>query len=146
MVDLVKALADSNALAVVVAAVGAFLIGAAWYSPALFAKQWIKGNGWTQKEMDKARSEGGMAQKMAYCFIATVLLSLAVSMLFNLIGVDGLWSGLMVGLFVGLGISVTTMYVHHIFERTTGQVFLINAGYNLAMCAVIGAVLGVWPK
>ena len=47
MLDFVKALADSNALAIIVAAAAELIIGGAWESPALFDKQWGQALGWS---------------------------------------------------------------------------------------------------
>jgi hypothetical protein len=146
MIDFVKALADCNALAVVVAAAAAFALGALWYSPVLFVSPWMKELGFTKKDTDKAMKDGKLPRQMALGFTATVLLSLAVAMLLNLIGASGLWNGVWIGLFAGLGFSATTVYIHYVYESRRLRLFAITAGYNVAMCVLIGGILGVWPR
>jgi hypothetical protein len=41
-----------NFLAILVAAVAAFVLGALWYSPVLFAKQWMKAHGYTPDKLE----------------------------------------------------------------------------------------------
>jgi hypothetical protein len=40
-----------NFLAVVVAAVAAFIIGGLWYSPLLFAKPWVNAHGYSEEQV-----------------------------------------------------------------------------------------------
>ena len=87
-----------------------------------------------------------VGRQMALCFVATVVLSLALSMLINLLHVSGFWNGAWLGLFAALGLTATTLYIHTLFERHSWRLFTINAGYNVAMCFAIGGILGVWPK
>ena len=44
---------DVNYLAVALAALSAFVLGGLWYSPLLFAKAWVRLNGFNEEEMKK---------------------------------------------------------------------------------------------
>ena len=68
-----------NVLAVIVAAVVAFLIGGLWYSPMLFANHWMKANGYTEddvKEMQK-----GAARAYATSILCHLLIALAIAVM-----------------------------------------------------------------
>jgi hypothetical protein len=144
--DLVKALADVNALAVFVGTLLAFGIGALWYSPVMFVKPWMKELGKKAKDTEVMKKDSSLGQLMGASFILTLALALTIGMLFNAVEATGLTDGLALGLFVGLGLTATTAGIHYLFEQRSFKLFAINAGYNVAMCLVIGAVVGIWPQ
>mgnify|MGYP006419927951 CR=1 FL=1 len=53
---------------IILAAVIHFVIGMAWYSPALFGKAWAKESGMTPEKM-KAAQEKGMVKQMIIAFV-----------------------------------------------------------------------------
>src|SRR2546428_12300407 len=50
--------ANVNVLAVIVAAVATFILGAVWYSPVLFAKQWMQAHGYTPEKLEEMKRRG----------------------------------------------------------------------------------------
>src|SRR5438034_8245817 len=50
--------ANINILAVLVAAVLTFVLGAVWYSPVLFAKQWMAAQGYTPEKLEEIKRRG----------------------------------------------------------------------------------------
>ena len=76
---------------------------------------------------------------------AFVLLFLAVTALAELVGTDSSWLG---GLYCGLIISVfwiaTAYGITYLFEQRSLRLFLINAGYNIVLFAIVGTILGAW--
>src|SRR5881397_3670753 len=50
--------ANINILAVLVAAVLTFVLGAVWYSPVLFAKQWMAAQGYTPEKLEEMKRRG----------------------------------------------------------------------------------------
>src|SRR2546421_10517210 len=51
--------ANVNLLAVLVAAVLTIVLGAVWYSPVLFAKQWMHAHGYTPEKVEEMKRRGG---------------------------------------------------------------------------------------
>ena len=47
--DMQNAFQNLNWLAIIVAAVSAFILGGLWYSPLMFAKRWMKETGITEE-------------------------------------------------------------------------------------------------
>ncbi len=130
--------ADINYLAVAVAAVSSFGIGALWYSPALFGKAWMRENGLSE---EKIRSSN-----MALIFGVSFLLSVIIS--FNLaafLGKDaGLAWGLTAGGLAGIGWVAASLGILYLFERKSFRLFLINAGYQAVTYVVAGGIIGAW--
>lgn len=129
---------DINILAVVVSALAAFVIGAIWYSPLLFAKAWQKENGLTDEKIKNAN--------MALIFGVSFVLSLIIS--FNLaafLGKDaGFVWGMTAGALAGIGWVATALGILYLFERKSLRLFFINAGYHAVTFTVAGGIIGAW--
>lgn len=131
-------LSTLNYLAVLAAAVSAFVIGGVWYSPILFGKMWLKETGLSD-EMLRKRS-------MALVFGSSFVLSLVIA--FNLAaflaGPPNLAWGMTAGALAGIGWVATAMGVTYLFEARSLRLYLINAGYHAVTFVIMGGILGVW--
>ena len=130
---------EINHLAVFVAALSDFAVGALWYSPLLFYKSWMKANGFTEEEV-----AGG---NKAVIFSVTFILSLVIS--YNLAffladpETDLLW-GLTAGLLAGAGWAAAAFAIVGLFEQRSLRYILINCGYIIVAFALKGLILGAW--
>lgn len=127
-----------NYLAVLVAALAMFVIGAAWYTPLLFAKAWMKELGLKKEDFAK--------QNMLKTFGGSFLLMLVMS--FNLaafFGPEVDWkAGMIYGALTGIGWVAAAIGINYIYERRSFKIWLINAGYMAVSFTVMGAILGAW--
>lgn len=128
---------EFNYLAIALAALAAFFIGFIWYT-VLFAKPW-------QAEIGmKEGGKGTQAPNMGRLLIGSLILE--VIMAFNLaafIGSEADWSfGLGAGLAAGLGWVALAFGVNYLFEGKSFRLWLINAGYNTVVFAVMGLIIG----
>lgn len=130
--------ADVNFLAVVVAALSAFLLGGLWYSPVLFYKAWLDGAGLTEEDAQQGHPGKIYGGAFVMTFIAATVLAIVIGDHKSLAG------GLHWGLFVGIGWVATSFATNYLFERRSLKLWLVNAGYNVVLFAVMGAILGVW--
>src|SRR6476620_2991462 len=55
-----------NYLAILVAAIVAFLIGGLWYSPMLFAKQWMAAHAHTPEDVAKMKADAPRAYAISF--------------------------------------------------------------------------------
>ena len=125
-----------NWLAVIVAAIAAFGVGAIWYSPLMFTKAWLRESG-----VDEARARNvTMPLIMGKAFVL-VLLATAVFAAFLGPNVD-VGSGALYGFLAGLFWVTGYLGVNYLFEQRSLKLFLINGGYNVVSFTVMGAVLG----
>jgi hypothetical protein len=124
--------------AVVVSTIVAFAIGGVWYSKALFGNAWLEEVGLTEEAVNNAN--------MPKTFGGTLVLQfLAVSVLAALLGPESSWlSGLETGLLIGIFLIATAYGITYLFEQRSMRLFLINAGYNIVLFAIVGAILGAW--
>lgn len=127
-----------NWLAIIVAAISAFVIGGLWYSPLMFVKRWMKETGITP-DPDKR-------QNMLIIFGLALLLSLiAAFFLAMFIGPKaGAGFGAMAGFMAGVGWVITFMGISYLFESRTFVHFLINAGYSVLSLTIMGLIIGAW--
>jgi hypothetical protein len=131
-----------NLLAVIVAAVVAFAIGALWYSPVLFAKPWMAAQGFTTESM--AAMRGTMARSYGISFICMVVMAAVMSVLLRRMGVVGAMHGARFGAFAWLGFAATIGLTANVYGNKPSALYLIDAGYQLVYMAVMGAILAVW--
>ncbi len=138
-----------NYLAVLVAAVVYFFIGALWYS-VLFVKPWSKMMGF--EKLDKKQKEKAkkmMGRSMAFNFLTTLMTSYCmaheVQSGMNFYHTSGAVAGLMAGFWIWLGFIATSLLNTVIWEGRPFKLYLINVGYYLVSFMAVGAILAVWP-
>lgn len=135
--DISQSMESINYLAVIVAALSAFVIGGLWYS-VLFSKAWMVENGFDEEKLKSGN--------MGMIFGGAFILSLIISFVFVLFlgperdAMFGASAGFMAGLFW----VATAMGITYLFERKSLKLFLINAGYHVVTFTVIGFILGLW--
>ena len=128
-----------NWLAVAVAAVASFLLGAVWYSNALFGKAWQREAGVTDEKL----KQGNMAKIFG---LTLVLAFLAAWNFANFLGPrPSVVFGTLVGASAGLLWVATSFGIQYLFERKSLKLFLINGGYHTVQFAIIGLVLALMP-
>ena len=127
-----------NVWAILVAAIVAFVLGAVWYSPAVFGKAWKTANGFGADEPPKAT--GSM---MLVAFVLTLVMSANLAMFLNDPKTTLAW-GATAGFLAGFGWVVMGMGIVSIFERRPWAYVLVNGGFLTVALVVMGAILGGW--
>lgn len=128
-----------NWLAVIVAAVVMFGLGAVWYSPVLFVKQWAKAAGVTR--------DGSPGPNFVWVMLgAFVLTLLMVANLAFFISGPNVTLGFAIGAAVaaGLGWATFSLWIISLFEQRPFSYVLINGGYLTVGFALMGLILGLW--
>lgn len=134
-----------NFPAVLAAAISTMLVGLLWYSPALFAKPWMKEMGYDPN--DKARTEE-MRNSAWPAYLGSLLASLisafVLALFLHWMRADGAHIGVMTGFHVWLGFVATVQFTAALFARQSMKLLAINTGYQLVCYVVMGAILGAW--
>ena len=130
--------ADVNWLAVIAAALVPMVLGALWYSPALFARPWMTAVGRTPEELTGARL--GYAISAVGALISATVLSYVV----DWAEADDVVDGLVVGGAIWLGFVATTLAVATYFGGRPRNLWLIDASYQLLSLLAMGAIVAVW--
>ncbi len=92
-----EAFANINWLSVVVACIGAFILGALWYSPLLFSKAWQKEVGLSDEDLKDSNMVKTFGTSFVLQFIAAVMMDMFMG------NEATLTFGLIVGAIVGVG-------------------------------------------
>ena len=130
-----------NWLAVLVAAVGYFLLGAIWYSPVLFAKKWIAYSG---VNVNDPNAKKGVAGIMFMSFILMFLCSFGLAFLVVKLSMQGWMLGFKLGLLTGICFSATAVSISYVYEKKPLGLHLINGGYNVLGNIIAAIIICIW--
>src|SRR5262245_6175665 len=119
--------AGINYLAVVVAAVAAWLLGAVWYMG--LAKAWMAALGVTQEEMEARRRRPGAHLPFVYAFVAALVMAWVLAGLVGHFGQVNIKNGVISGAFCWLGFVITTMVTNYSFGGRKPMLLAIDSGY-----------------
>jgi hypothetical protein len=131
----------TNFLAVVIAAVAYWLLGALWYG-LLFGKQWMALEHMTIEQTKV------MNPTIPYivAFLLELLVAYSVAQLCIWRNADTVGRGTSVGVLVWIGFIGPLSAMNYMFEMRSWHLFAINEFYPLFGLALMGAIIGAWPK
>jgi hypothetical protein len=132
--------AGVNYLAVVIAAVVAWLAGAGWYTA--FNKSWVAAQGFTAEQMQAAKSEPGAYLPFVYVFIANLVMAWMLAGVLFHVGALSLRAGVISAALCWVGFVITTMWVNNSFARRDRRLLAIDGGYWLVALVLMGAIIG----
>jgi hypothetical protein len=134
-----------NYAAVVVSALGYWVLGGIWYSPVLFGNKFIELIGWSPEQLARVQAEGAGAQ-LALAFVGSLVATYVLAHLVRYTSAEDATAGAKTGLWLWLGFIVTTNLNTVFFEFRPLGLYLINIGYHLVAFVAMGALLAVWRK
>lgn len=126
---------DVNWLAILIAAVSAFILGGLWYGP-LFGKPWMALTGMSHEKA----AEASPVRKFGLAFILSFL---AASVFAAFLGPEvDMQTGAMYGFSAGLFWVGGFMGINDIFEHRPLKLTAINAAYATVAFTLYGAIIG----
>jgi hypothetical protein len=128
-----------NYLAVVVAGVAGWLVGAVWYG--VLGKVWMDAAGIVCPEGTRRPMPIG---PMILSFVAVLLMALMLAGLIGHMGPPTVMIGVISGALVWLGFVITTIAVNNAFQGRKPMLTVIDGGHWLAVLVVEGIVLGLF--
>jgi hypothetical protein len=131
---------ELNWLAVLVAGLAYFALGAIWYS-FLFKNSWIRLTGVNVNDPNAKKGVGGI---MFASLVLMIISSIGIALFLNRVGPSSWMSGAKVGLIAGICFSATAISISYLYEKKPLGLHLINGGYNVAGCVIAGIILSVW--
>ena len=134
--------AKINWLAVLVAALVAFFVGAIWYT-ALFGKLWIKLHGFSEEKVKEMQANMSPPRFFGGMLLSYLVLALALAILLTGFATPNIATGILLGLVFWLGSSAIAATGHIASDKVYG-VYLIDAGCHLVYLVLMGALLGAW--
>jgi len=130
-----------NWLAVLVAAIAYFALGALWYSP-LFGKKWVQYQKIDMNDPDIKKGVGGI---MFGSFILMLAATIGLAILVERIPLNGgAVSGLKLGLETGLLFSATAISITYLYIKKPIGLHFIDGLYHVVGQIIAAIILCVW--
>ncbi len=127
---------DVNWIAVVLAALGGFVVGGLWYGP-IMGKQWMGAVGLSEEQI----KEGNMGAIYGGAFVFSLLASWTLAHTFASYGTELSFSVKVLTAFgIALGFIVPAIGTNYLFSQKSKALFFIDAGYWLLFYIAMGAV------
>lgn len=137
-------LGQLNWLAVVVGALVYFGLGALWYSPMVFGRAWQRSIGWDESRTPPQQS----AMTYVVPVVAYLVMAIAVGLLAAATGTDELVEGIVLGLVLGIGLSLAHTFVDASFDPNKPEPwtwFAINGTYHALGLVIVAVIIAIWP-
>lgn len=122
-------------LGVLAATFTGMLLGALWYSPLAFGKQWMESIGKTPEQL------GNQLIPMLGSVLASFITAVGVSLIFLWLGVDSLAMGIHIGIVLGLFIVFPALLSDNLFCGWGIKLLLIQTGYRVLSIFLMSIVL-----
>jgi hypothetical protein len=136
-------LGDLNWLAVLVAAIAYFALGAAWYAPPVFGRPWAEAGGFSLPEPGTRPSPAIYFTPL----VGSVLSAIALGMLAAATGTDSFMEGIALGLVVAIGFAIPIALVTAQFETNKPKPMVwgaVNGGYHVVGNLVAAIIIAIW--
>ncbi|MFM6968309.1 MAG: DUF1761 domain-containing protein [Microbacteriaceae bacterium] len=147
-------LLNINWLAVFVASLSSFVIGAIWFGPKTFYPVWMKalGRKWPAERVEMSGAETALLFGGTYLAALVQVVSLAVVIGFARVLAPGfgIGTGAAFGFFLSVGFGAFASLSHRLFGQADHKganalkVWLIEVGQDVLAVTVAGAILGAW--
>jgi hypothetical protein len=131
---------ELNWVAVIASAFIVYVLGAIWYSPVLFARQWMQLIGRT----DEQTSGGGAPVALIVQAVVTVIAAATTAVVVAWSHASGPIEGAGVGLLLSLGLIASDHLKLVAFEHRALPLFAINNAYTVIALVIIGAITATW--
>ena len=127
-----------NWIAVVVAALAFFALGAVWYT-ALFGRRWAKA-----ASIDWDNPGGNMPLIFGMTLLLEIVAATAIAIILHATGLEGWQGGLHLGLILGLGIVTPAVAINNLYQRKPFALTAIDAGHLTLGLILAGVIIGLF--
>lgn len=134
----------TNYIALVVATVAAFILGALWYSPLLFGNKWFRTQGLLPEH---TKEESERLKKPSTHLIALVVMLVVgygVNFFLQALQVKTIPEGLYVSFMGWLGFTAAIAFINMVYENRPFSVFVVHIVYCLVYIELMAVILTLW--
>ncbi len=124
-----------NWLAIGLATVAFFAVGALWYT-VLFGKAWQREVGLSDEAL---KSGANMGLIFGLCFGLELLVCLTVGHMFDFLQPNDR-AKMMIAVGLALGVMMPATGINYLYQRKSLKLFLIDSGHFIAGMAAVGGV------
>jgi hypothetical protein len=130
---------EVNYIGVLAAAAASFAVGALWYSPLLFGRQWMALMGFTEESMRTMRIQPVVS--MLFGFVAQLIMVYFFAHFAVMWGIADLADAITLAFFVWLGFQATVMAHSFLWDGKPAMLYVLNVGHQLAAMLVVALVI-----
>jgi hypothetical protein len=131
-----------NWVAILVAAIAAFIFEALWFS--IFMNEWLAGIGRTREWL--MGTGLNPAVQYATAILCSIIVAAVLTICIQASGAQTARRGVLCGAVIWFGFIATSWAKAYIFEVRGFQIYFIYTGYYLIELMLIGAIVGAWKK
>ncbi len=139
-------LLELNWIAIAIAFVLFFVVGAVWFNPKTFYPVWVRLMGVTE-EPGRGLGHHGPAFVFGLTALGAAVQVVALASVIHFVSLAtepvGALGGALVGLLVGVGIAAASSLSHRLFSGQGIRVWLIEAGNDIVALTLAGLVIGL---
>jgi len=134
-----------NWLAIVVAFVAFFAIGAIWFGPKTFYPVWVRALG-----KDPQEGPRGLPMPLVFgltalgALVQVVTTAIVIHFVSAASGAVGALGGAGIGLLLGVGIAAAASLSHRLFASQGLKVWIIEVGNDIVALTVAGLIIGIF--
>ena len=131
-----------NLWAILVAAIAYFILGAVWYSKALFGTKWAQ---LIKLDMNNPNLKKGMGKMMVSTFILILIVCFGLSKVNHMVNFDDNYLyGIKLGLLTGFAFATTAVSINYVYENKPTNLYLINCGYHILGHVLAATIIVMW--
>jgi len=145
---------EINWLAVVVASLSSFVIGALWFGPKTFYPLWMKAMGRKVPTENVPMSAGSTILMFGGTYLGALIqvstLAIVVALARIVDPTIGALGGAAIGALLGFGIGAAASFSHRQFAQQNHKqvhavwVWIIEVGQDIVCLTVAGLIIGAW--
>ena len=137
--EMLATFAKVNIWSVILAGFSYLILGALWYSPLLFGKQWMALNGFTDKDL---KTNKPMWMITLLTFLSACVASFVISMVLGPRSSAGF--GAIIGASIAIFWVATSKLTSVLFENQPVRLYFLHASFDLVAFMLMGAIVGFW--
>lgn len=131
-----------NWLAVIVAALAYFVLGAFWYSKSVFGHTWAKT---INLDLSNPDLKKGMGKMMLFSFLLMAVTCTGLALLIVKVNfADEFTYGIKIGLLTGICYASMAVSINYVYEKKPLMLYLINNGYHVLGHIIAATILILW--
>ncbi len=130
-----------NWLAVLVAALAYFFLGAIWYSKALIGTKWASLVGINMSDPAKSK---GMTKMLVASLILILLTCIGLALLVIRLDLLVVMSAIKLGIMTGVCFAATAVAISFVYENRPAGIYYIDCGYHLVGHIIAAIILVLW--
>ena len=131
---------EMNWLAIAVATIAYFFIGAIWYT-ALFGKKWVA---YQKIDVNDPKMKEGSGVIMFMSFLLMGITVICLALLVEKMQLTQALSGIKLGLLTGIGFAVSAVSISYLYTKKPFGLHMIDGGYHLVGHILAAVILCIW--